>query len=535
MDDKAKVRRPLPDRGRLQSGPVTVLMIHGRGVSGPGEDWPDLLVAALSTVNPRGRGRAVRFIAPTYSFVTQGREEPDQGIDVTLHLARRPGKFRADRMTLVGDLRVLWGTTNLAFQPALVMSAGAAVMEAFTKDFTDYLRKPGVSRDVRAWLHKHVPAEGNLLVIGHSMGTLVALDLLHDLPQSVNVVGLITLGSPLAYKTFHELLPANYMPQALSRAALWVNLVDQQDLITGGAALVTSWPQAKGVVDIAVDNSQTLIPDEDRHSAAAYMRQPVFGLAVDRMISGRAWIGPGSSCRQLDVIGARLNGRSSGEVSLRARLEAVSRTRFGQGLFPADGSIADEPPMSSMSWRWIRGSLAGLAAALSGVAEVDKKHPNLALKAFVGELPFTKVVNRALESHSEHFRALSGLQSTYNGLPVSSVFWEDYVFGPYPVTARTMMWIGHPSQVPEPRSTDDEVLFLCLKLLIEADLEDAFMAAAHGTISRDISALYRNAQALYKALANFGLDSVSVRICEFTMTYIDALLTREWLSGEDRG
>lgn len=134
---------------------------------------------------------------------------------------------------------------------------------------------------MRALLDKEIPTEGHLLVVAHSMGSLVALDLLHEVPKAVRVLGLITLGSPLVYPNVQQCLGDHHRERAASRSNVWVNIVDPKDPITGGAGLASSWPQASRAIDVHVDNKLLQAKRRPRrHEAERYLAQPAFGVAL---------------------------------------------------------------------------------------------------------------------------------------------------------------------------------------------------------------------------------------------------------------
>lgn len=60
------------------------------------------------------------------------------------------------------------------------------------------------SRKIRAWVLQRildqVGTPERLVIVGHSLGSVVAADVLRRLPPEGNVVGMVTIGSPLAYK-----------------------------------------------------------------------------------------------------------------------------------------------------------------------------------------------------------------------------------------------------------------------------------------------------------------------------------------------
>jgi hypothetical protein len=120
-----------------------------------------------------------------------------------------------------------------------------AAMEAYYFLFDkEYIRKDGVRFKVRQELRDRLlktldaaSASGERIVlVSHSMGTMVAYDVLRNCPDCPPVDTLITLGSPLGIKEVQAELQANGtsrvdFPAASTRR--WINIYDPLDPICG--------------------------------------------------------------------------------------------------------------------------------------------------------------------------------------------------------------------------------------------------------------------------------------------------------------
>jgi hypothetical protein len=114
-----------------------------------------------------------------------------------------------------------------------------------------------------------------LIIIGHSLGSVVAVDALSYLPADLHVPLLITMGSPLSFRSIREIgLPGQHHPWPFPHAKVdrWVNVVDTFDAVTGFTGIRSWWPE---VVDADVDN-----PTGRRHAARAYLAHRFVGELV---------------------------------------------------------------------------------------------------------------------------------------------------------------------------------------------------------------------------------------------------------------
>jgi pimeloyl-ACP methyl ester carboxylesterase len=107
-----------------------------------------------------------------------------------------------------------------------------------------------------------LPTTGSIILIAHSLGSVVAVDLLTKLPADLHVDLLVTIGSPLAIKHLgHPRFEADF---PYDRVGGWVNFYDTGDFVTIGRGVGRRFPAA---CDIAVQTGQS-------HDAVAYLSNP---------------------------------------------------------------------------------------------------------------------------------------------------------------------------------------------------------------------------------------------------------------------
>lgn len=127
-----------------------------------------------------------------------------------------------------------------------------------------------------------------LLVAAHSMGSLIAYDVLRLLEREgyrPPVSHFVTMGAPLGLSEIKHRLAAEHgdlrVPEAVAR---WSNLGDREDVATVGTVLAESYAPNEagvGVVDCPVINAYRRPKGgANRHKSYGYLRTPEFSRAV---------------------------------------------------------------------------------------------------------------------------------------------------------------------------------------------------------------------------------------------------------------
>jgi endonuclease G, mitochondrial len=140
------------------------------------------------------------------------------------------------------------------------------VIAQFLRDVATYLDEPRVRQAVLDTVAETMPTAGAVTLVGHSLGSVVALDLMTRLPTGVDLEVLVTAGSPLGLDAvFRRLLVGG--PNRPKRAGRWLNVWCPADPVTIGCPLRDDW---KGQLDeVAVNN-----PKEQAHAISEYMAHP---------------------------------------------------------------------------------------------------------------------------------------------------------------------------------------------------------------------------------------------------------------------
>lgn len=140
--------------------------------------------------------------------------------------------------------------------------------------------RPGETFQVRDELRRRfidrlraAEGEGPLVVLSHSMGTIIAYDCLMHEPDCPPIDGLMTVGSPLGLDEVQDFFPAwtrnNGFPSARLNGS-WVNIYDPLDAVAGLDPLFANDYQKDGIPvikDVREDNWGTW-----RHSISKYLQ-----------------------------------------------------------------------------------------------------------------------------------------------------------------------------------------------------------------------------------------------------------------------
>ncbi|MGI5428442.1 trypsin-like serine peptidase [Streptomyces sp. CA-179760] len=136
----------------------------------------------------------------------------------------------------------------------------------FLRDVDRYLGDGAVRRSVLDSVMETMPTTGELVLVTHSLGTVVGLDLLTRLPDGLDPVLLITAGSPLGLDGVNERLLA-HGPHRPPRVRDWVNVWCPTDGVAIGCPLEDErWGK---LTQLAVSNGRDRAHNIDEYLAHA--------------------------------------------------------------------------------------------------------------------------------------------------------------------------------------------------------------------------------------------------------------------------
>lgn len=152
-----------------------------------------------------------------------------------------------------------------------IPNIGSAVIEQFTRDVWCYLTNKGVRMAVHDIVNEAFTDDEECIIVGHSLGSVVAYNILMNKQSRNNIKKFITLGSPLGIKAIFERLPTDNPPRkAPSGISTWFNARDKQDVVA-----LYEIPKDKYKGSPIVDNySGVKNTSENRHGIVEYLSDP---------------------------------------------------------------------------------------------------------------------------------------------------------------------------------------------------------------------------------------------------------------------
>ena len=161
---------------------------------------------------------------------------------------------------------------------------GDVVVRLFLDDVESYFGDPHLRSLALDRVEEAVVAPGDdVILLGHSLGSVVTYDLLRERP-GLPVRGMITLGSPLGLPTVRRRLSARRFPDGLER---WVNVFDPRDFVTGRERLRDHYPSDDGrvVEDVETEGMPPgLLDPTAAHDGKVYLSSVALARPLRAMI-----------------------------------------------------------------------------------------------------------------------------------------------------------------------------------------------------------------------------------------------------------
>ena len=254
-----------------------LLFLHGVGSGDPADRWRETLARSLADLGYPGLDQ-VRLIAPKYpKALLHGSDDEFTlpGVTVPLSETTRIDAQNFERRTSALETRIARrsrGTGIPGAQAAVWVSLNAPGLFVRAKNYLG-------NRNVRALVLRRIldrlPSVGRIVVVGHSLGSVIAADLLRRLPVGLEVVGMVTIGSPLANSDFHVDGLRGTLKRPPSNLAWWVNFWNPGDPVTTGRGVsyVLPWVldcSIRTAFGVDVHAAETYLADETVADAIGY-------------------------------------------------------------------------------------------------------------------------------------------------------------------------------------------------------------------------------------------------------------------------
>lgn len=259
----------------------TLLLLHGVGKAGVDDGWKSLISEGL-----RARGYPglddVRVITPRYVHALRGSDdnEPLPTVTVKAVSGDAAKRNRRDFERRSGAVEAMLGQHEKGtgwFGGDAVATGALAV--SFFAQAKNYLTQPHIRAQVLRRILMRVPQSGRLVIVGHSLGSVVAADLIRRLPSGVRVAGLVTIGSPLAHPEFAVDRLRETLKEPPTNLDWWVNFWNAADPVTThrGISAVFPW-----MIDFRVPT----VVSSHVHDAQTYLADPAVAATIGRGLFG---------------------------------------------------------------------------------------------------------------------------------------------------------------------------------------------------------------------------------------------------------
>ncbi|WP_187328655.1 MULTISPECIES: alpha/beta hydrolase [unclassified Rhodococcus (in: high G+C Gram-positive bacteria)] len=258
---------------------MKIVFLHGIGDGDPKSSWLDGLDRGLAQAGFGAVNRDM-VIAPRYSafLATVGSGEklppvtykPRDDSASRRSFERRQAKVQR-MLGLEGGVRTFGfhrvpGQVLAPLQQVAIGSLPLFDLQQVRK----YVREEPVRGAILRHILDHLPTSGEIILIGHSLGSVIAIDLLDHLPENLHVRRFITIGSPANVQAVHDGSERLLKKFPYGRVDDWSNFLDVGDVVTGGRGLATTFP---GAQDFVIDNGAS-------HASGAYLGHRALAMLV---------------------------------------------------------------------------------------------------------------------------------------------------------------------------------------------------------------------------------------------------------------
>ncbi|MCB5274739.1 hypothetical protein BJG92_02276 [Arthrobacter sp. SO5] len=143
----------------------------------------------------------------------------------------------------------------------------------------NYMNNPQIRAQVLNRILKTLPESGRLVIVGHSLGSVIAADLVRRLPIGLDVAGMVTIGSPLANGNFDVDKLRETLKEPPTNLAWWVNFWNGHDPVAAhrGVSSVFPW-----MIDFRIQTKMS----PRVHSAVEYLTDETVAQAIGFALFG---------------------------------------------------------------------------------------------------------------------------------------------------------------------------------------------------------------------------------------------------------
>lgn len=267
--------------GASHTTATTVLFLHGVGTGDPDDLWRNQLDVTLRRLGYPSLDDSV-VIAPKYAHALKGFDGKTTVPPLTIPQPGRDAgrKNRREFERRIGALEFRLGRHhrgNGAFAGQVVID-GAMALPAFAQA-RNYVTNEQIRANVLRRVLEALPDNGRIVIVAHSLGSVIAADLLRRLPAGLEVAGLVTIGSPLASARFEVDKLREVLKEPPTNLSWWVNFWNRLDPVSASRGVSSVFPW---LIDFPTESA----PSIHVHDAVQYLADESVGAAIGYGIFG---------------------------------------------------------------------------------------------------------------------------------------------------------------------------------------------------------------------------------------------------------
>ncbi|MFJ4030027.1 hypothetical protein ACIPWF_22030 [Paenarthrobacter sp. NPDC089989] len=405
-----------------------LLFLHGVGEGDPEDRWMAELTQSLVRLGYPNL-ESLRVIAPKYAHALKGADEPCKMPAVTIKQPLREAarKNRREFERRIGALESRFGRHDRGngYIGSDVWIDAAVASPPFGQA-RNYLTNQKIRAQVLERILSKLPDSGRLVIVGHSLGSVIAADIVRRLPVGLEIAGMVTIGSPLACGAFDVDKLRDTLSEPPTNLAWWVNFWNAADPVAARRGLSSVFPW---LIDLRIHTGKVAIA---AHAAVEYLAHDAVADAIGYALYGSKTTDLAPVDKGLEIPldatehFALLALRYA--YLVKARLQGEQKDRFAGALRQVQATVvADIRKRNSGEGRGIPSEIAGLAFDVSDLGApvpeplpssyVSKDEAVVLLTVLAAEnviRPFEITVSKKLwQEAMEDLTAEMGLGSQY--------------------------------------------------------------------------------------------------------------------------
>lgn len=265
----------------------TLLFLHGVSPKGAEEPeqrrkWRESLWSQLSKLGYEDFD-SIQIVAPEYADLLSS-DEKDKNVPMPPTVKPPKGKqdilaakLRYNERLSALEMKLGHNLEKQGFPFAEPIGYAGVNLPPLTQAKA-YISDDDVRAQVLQRILDALPESGNIFIIGHSLGSVIAADLISRLPEELTIDGLITIGSPLGHPYFSNRRLTSDLETPPLNLGWWVNFWGARDAVAAARGVSAKFPW---VLDQKVDTGLT-----NPHASSLYLADETIAKTVGVTLLG---------------------------------------------------------------------------------------------------------------------------------------------------------------------------------------------------------------------------------------------------------